>query len=99
EDGRGEAPSELEGKFEAERLLALDPVRLAQGGEIQGPRLGRPGPRGLAAIADMSAEQDEFPAEGHDLGQDGAGRRVGREDAGPDPGPRRVRRGRDAGVP
>ena len=67
----GKRPAELHRELEPERLLALDPIRLPQGREVERAGLGGVGSRGAAAIADVAVEEDQVAAEGANLGEDG----------------------------
>src|SRR5262245_14504644 len=54
-------PAELKRELEAEGLLALDPIRLAQGGEIERAGFRRVGPCCLTTVTNVAVQQEEVP--------------------------------------
>src|SRR5881628_1209514 len=97
-DRIGQTPAELLRELEAQGLLALDAVGLAQRGHVHGPSLGGVRAGRFSAVTDVTVHQRQVAAEAADLAEDrgrGGGRRVhARREAGA----RGVGGERDAGV-
>src|SRR5690606_26365263 len=55
--GVGEGPVALHRDLEGHGLLPFDPIRLPQRAEVEAIVLGREGPGGLAAVADVTLDE------------------------------------------
>src|SRR5216684_1668852 len=73
-DRVGHGPAELLRQLEAQSFLALDAVRLAQRGHVNGTGLRSIGAGRLAAVADVPIHEYQVAAEAADLAEDGGGR-------------------------
>ena len=98
DDRVGKLPAKLLRQLEAERLLSLDAIGLAQRRDVD--RAGVVGVQASrdAAVADVAVEQHEIRAEGADLLQDGPRRRCRCVDASVRAGARGVGGQRDTRI-